>query len=97
VSLGLIATIAVLTYGSRALSLVLMPHPPPRARTVLDRIPAPLFASLAVTSLIEEGELAGLETLCAAIGALVVTPTRSLLWVLVGGVGGYALGAFIFG
>ena len=93
----LIATIALLTYGSRALALVFMPHPPERVRVVLDRIPAPLFAALAVTSLIEDRDLAGAETLCATLGALVVTPTRSLLWVLVGGFGGYALGALIFG
>jgi branched-subunit amino acid transport protein len=96
-SLALIAALAVLTYGSRALALVFMPHPPERARVVLDRIPAPLFAALAVTSLIENGELVALETLCAAAGALIVTPTRSLLWVLVGGLAGYALGALLFG
>jgi branched-subunit amino acid transport protein len=96
-SLALIGALAVLTYGSRALALVFMPHPPERARIVLDRIPAPLFAALAVTSLIEDGKLAGAETLCAVAGALIVTPTRSLLWVLVGGVAGYALGALLFG
>jgi branched-subunit amino acid transport protein len=96
-SFALIAALAVLTYGSRALALVFMPHPPVRARVILDRIPAPLFAALAVTSLIEDGELVDLETLCAAAGAFIVTPTRSLLWVLVGGVAGYALGALLFG
>jgi len=96
-SLTLIAAIALLTYGSRALALVLMPDPPPRARAVLDRIPAPLFASLAAISLVEDGELAAPETFCAALGALLVTPTRSLLYVLAGGLGGYAVGAFVFG
>jgi uncharacterized membrane protein len=96
VSFGVIATIAFLTYSSRALALVLMPDPPPRAKAVLDRIPAPLFASLAAISLVEDGQPAGPETLCAALGALVATPTRSLLWVLVGGLAGYALGSFMF-
>jgi membrane protein YqaA with SNARE-associated domain len=66
-------------------------------RIVLDRLPAPLFASLAVTSLIQDGEPASPETLCAAAGALAVTPTRSLLWVLVGGLAGYAVGVALFG
>jgi branched-subunit amino acid transport protein len=96
-SLALIVTIALLTYGSRALALVFMPPPPERARMILDRIPAPLFAALAVTSIVEDGELAGAETLCAAIGALIATPTRSLLWVLVGGLAGYAVGTLLFG
>jgi branched-subunit amino acid transport protein len=97
VSLALIVTIALLTYGSRALALVFMPYPPHRARIILDRIPAPLFAALAVTSIVEDGELAGAATLCAAVGALVATPSRSLLWVLVGGIAGYAVGVLVFG
>ena len=96
-SLALIATIALLTYGSRALALVFMPHPPDRARVILDRIPAPLFAALAVTSIVEDGDLASAETICAAIGALLATPSRSLLWVLVGGLAGYAVGTLVFG
>jgi branched-subunit amino acid transport protein len=97
VSLALIATIALLTYGSRALALVFMPHPPERARIILDRIPAPLFAALAVTSIVEDGKLAGAETICAAVGALVAAPARSLLWALVGGIAGYAVGVLVFG
>ena len=92
-SLALIATIAVLTYASRAFALVLMPNPPERVRIVLDRIPAPLFASLAMTSLIEDGGVGGPNTVCAALFALGATWTRSLLWVLVAGLLGYALGA----
>jgi branched-subunit amino acid transport protein len=97
VSFALIAAIAVLTYGSRALGLVFMPDPPARLRVMLDRIPAPLFAALAVTSLIEDGRLADPETLSAAVLALVAAPTRSLLWVLFAGLAGYAVGTLIFG
>jgi branched-subunit amino acid transport protein len=96
-SLVLIVTIALLTYGSRAFALALMPDPSPRLRTVLDRIPAPLFASLAAISVIGDGELASPETLSAAFGALIATPTRSLLWVLVAGLAGYVVGALAFG
>jgi branched-subunit amino acid transport protein len=95
-SLYLIVMIALLTYGSRAFALAFMPDPSPRVKTVLDRIPAPLFASLAAISLIEDGELASPETLCAALGALVATPTRSLLWVLVAGLAGYVVGDLLF-
>jgi branched-subunit amino acid transport protein len=94
-SAGLIALLAVLTYASRALALVLMPHPPERIRVVLDRIPAPLFASLAALSLLEDGAIAGATTLAAAAGALLATPTRSLLWVLTGGLGGYVAGVIL--
>jgi branched-subunit amino acid transport protein len=96
VSLALIAGIALLTYGSRALALVFMPDPPPRMRTTLDRIPAPLFAALAVTSLIDDGQLVDASTLGAAVFALVAAPTRSLLWVLVAGLVGYGLGRAFF-
>jgi branched-subunit amino acid transport protein len=93
VSLGLIVIIAVMTYGSRALALVFMPDPPARVRAVLDRLPAPLFASLAAISLVKDGGPAAPETLCAGVGALVLAPTRSLLWVLLGGLVGFALAA----
>lgn len=95
-SIGLIAVIALLTYGSRVLALVLMPDPPARIQAVLDRIPAPLFAALAATSLIEEGAFVEASTLTAALFAVAASPTRSLLWVLVAGVAGYAVGALIF-
>jgi branched-subunit amino acid transport protein len=97
VSFVLIAAIMLLTYGSRALGLVFMPDPPERLRVILDRIPAPLFAALAVTSLIEEGRPADPETLSAAAFALAATPTRSLLWVLFAGLAGYGAGTLIFG
>lgn len=95
-SVGLIVLIALLTYASRAIALVAMPHPPARVRSVLDRVPAPLFASLAAISLVEDGTWTSPETLSAAVGALVATPTRSLLWVLSAGVVGYALGTVMF-
>jgi branched-subunit amino acid transport protein len=95
VSLALIAGIALLTYGSRALALVFMPNPPARVKTVLDRIPAPLFAALAVTSLIDGGDLADPATISAAVFGLSAAPTRSLLWVLIAGLVGYGLGTAI--
>ena len=90
-SVWLIVGIAVLTYGSRALALVAMPDPPAWLRTILDRIPAPLFAALAAMSLFDDGSLVDARTLVATVGALLLAPTRSLLFVLIGGLAGYAL------
>ena len=94
-SLWLIVAIALLTYASRALALVFMPDPSPRFKRILDRIPAPLFAALAAMSLFEDGRLAQGETLGAVVGALVLTPTRSILWVLVGGLAGFGVATLI--
>ncbi len=94
-SFWLIGALALLTYGSRAVALIVMPNPSARVRAVLDRVPAPLFAALAAISLSEGGEPAPADTVFAAIGALLATPTRSLLWVLVGGMTGYAVAALV--
>ena len=95
-SLWLIGGLALLTYGSRALALVAMPDPPARLRAILDRVPAPLFASLAAISLFDDGDIAGPRTLVAALGAVLLAPTRSLLFVLLGGMAGYAIAVLLF-
>jgi branched-subunit amino acid transport protein len=94
VTLPLILIVAVITYGSRALSLVVLPEPSPRIRRILDRVPAPLFAGLAAASLVQPGGVE-LEVYGAALGALAAAPARSLLWALVGGGVGYAIFALI--
>ncbi|HYE91513.1 MAG TPA: AzlD domain-containing protein [Terriglobales bacterium] len=92
-----IVAIAAITYGSRAIALVLLPRPSARVDAVLARIPAPIFASLAAAMLLTgEGDVVAGPTLWAALGALVATPARSLLLCLVGGTAGYALGT-LFG
>ena len=90
-STGLILAVAAITYGSRALSLALLPEPPERVRVVLDRVPAPLFAGLAIASLFDNGEPLEIEAWGAALGALAAAPAHSLLWALVGGGVGYAI------
>ena len=94
-SLWLVLVIALLTYASRAAALVAMPEPSARVRAILDRIPAPLFAALAATALFEDGAVAEPQTLVAALGAVLLAPTRSLLWVLVGGIAAYAVAAAV--
>ena len=84
--------LAALTYASRALALVLLPEPSPRARAFLERMPAPLFAGLAALSIIDaEGGLASAHVLGAVVGALVAAPFRSLLVVLLAGIAGYGV------
>ncbi len=95
-SVGLIVVISLLTYASRAGSLVFMPEPSPRVRAILDRIPAPLFAALAATALVEGGAPAEATTLLAAACGLAATPTRSILWVLLAGLAGYGAGTVVF-
>jgi branched-subunit amino acid transport protein len=96
VSVWLIVVIAVMTYGSRALALVAMPDLPERSRAILDRVPAPLFAALAAMSLFGDGNLVEARTLVATAGAVLVSPTRSLLLVLIGGLAGYVVGTIFW-
>lgn len=88
-------TIALITYASRAAAVVLLPRPSARFEIVLSRIPVAIFASLATATLLGEGEARPAPSvLGAAIGALLASPARSLLPVLIGGAIGYAAGLF---
>lgn len=96
-SVWLVVTIALITYASRAMSLVFLPRPSGRFEAVLGRMPAPIFASLATLALItEESALAAPSLLAAAAGALAVSPKRSFPMCLVGGIAGYVAGALVF-
>jgi hypothetical protein len=91
-----LAAIALITYASRAAALVFLPRPGARVEAVLGRMPAPIFASLATLTLIgDDRSLAGGPILCAAAGALIAAPRRSLAVCLIGGVAGYAVGALL--
>jgi branched-subunit amino acid transport protein len=94
VSAKTIALLAALTYGSRALPMIVLPPPSSRLRAALDRIPAPLFAGLAAISLIDsDGAVVSGPILLAAAGAVVGAASRSLIVVLLGGLAGYLVGA----
>jgi hypothetical protein len=89
----LLVAIALLTYGSRAASLALLPRPSGRLEVILGRMPAPIFASLATLTLItEDGAPTRGPILVAALGALLLSPKRSLALCLIGGIAGFALG-----
>ncbi len=96
-NLLLILGLGALTYGSRAAALVLMPEPPKRLRTFLERLPAPLFAGLAALALLgPEGGPTTSGPMLAAVGvALLTVPFRSLLVTLAAGLIGYAVGGFL--
>jgi hypothetical protein len=95
-SLLTLVAIALMTYGSRALALVVLPRPRARVEAVLARIPAPIFASLAMATLLtEDRTIATGPVLWAAAGALVASPGRSLLPCLIGGAVGYAVGTLL--
>jgi hypothetical protein len=97
VSPVVVAAIALVTYASRAAALVLLPRPGGRFEAVLGRMPAPIFASLAALTLVtDHRSLAGGPVLCAALGALIMSPKRSLPLCLIGGVAGYAVGELLF-
>lgn len=88
--------IALITYASRAAAVVLLPRPGARFETILSRIPAAIFASLATATLLGGGgALADVPTLAAAAGALLASPARSLLLCLIGGAAGYAAGILL--
>lgn len=92
----LIVALALITYGSRSLALIVLPRPSARIEAVLARMPPPIFAGLATLTLIGEGgRIAPLPVLAAALGALVMTPRRSLALCLVGGLAGYLLGELV--
>jgi len=91
-----LALIVAITYGSRAIALAFLPRPGARLETILARMPAPIFAGLATATLLTgDRSLVGGPILCAALGALVVSPARSLLFCLIGGAAGYAVGMLL--
>jgi Branched-chain amino acid transport protein (AzlD) len=89
----LLATVAIITYTSRAAALVFMPQPRGRFAAILARMPGPIFASLATLTLVTDDQtLTDGRILCAALGALIASPKRSLAFCLIGGLAGYLLG-----
>lgn len=91
-SVGLLAALVALTYGSRLLALAVLPPLPAWLSGIVDRMPPALFAGLAAQALVDpSGAPAGLPVLGAAAGALAVAPLRSLPICLVGGLAAYAL------
>jgi hypothetical protein len=89
---ALILAAAGLTYLSRAAAVALLPPAKGRLLEYIDRLPAPLFAGLAVFALVgTEVEWPDAPTAAAALGALAATPKRSLGLTLAVGLAAYAV------
>ena len=89
--------LAAVTYGSRLSAMVLLPRPSGAVETVLSRVPAAIFASLATLSLITpERQVVALPVLIATAAAVVVAPRRSFALCLAAGILGYGA-ARLFG
>jgi branched-subunit amino acid transport protein len=86
----LLVLAAALTYGARASALLLPELTSERAQQVVARIPAPLFAGLALATLLGAGDgTPPIPMLVAAGAATLVAPRRSLGATLAAGVVGY--------
>jgi len=97
-SLLIVVALAAITYGSRLSAMVLLPRPSGSVESVLARVPAAIFASLATLSLITpERQLVETPILVATAAAVLVAPRRSFALCLAAGIAGYAVAVFISG
>jgi branched-subunit amino acid transport protein len=95
--LGLLVTVAAITYLSRAAAVVLLPSARGYLLRLVSRIPGPLFTSLAVFAFVgDEVVLPDVSTIAAAVAALLVTPKRSLGLTLAAGITGYVVVELFF-
>ena len=89
-------SLGAMTYLSRAIGLVLMPQTENRLSAIFDRLPAALFAGLAVASMItSSGSLRSIPSLIAALAALATSPSRSLPLIFVAGIAGYLISSLV--
>ncbi|MCC5948536.1 MAG: AzlD domain-containing protein [Nitriliruptoraceae bacterium] len=94
--LALVGLVAAVTLLSRVAPMVLLPVPDGYLATVVARLPAPLFAALAVLSLLPAGgHRPSLPAMVAVLAALVVAPRRSLLITVLAGLTGYLAAAAV--
>lgn len=90
--LALIVVVAAVTYLSRAAAVVLLPPARGNVLAFVGRLPAPLFAGLAVFALVgEDVSMPASSTLAAVAAALLVSPRRSLGLTLAAGIAGFVL------
>ncbi len=93
----LILMVAAITYLSRAAAVVFLPAAKGDVLAFVTRIPAPLFAALAVFALVGDGKsLPEPSMLVAAAADLLVSPKRSLGLTLAAGIVGYSIVEWIF-
>jgi hypothetical protein len=88
----IVALVAMITVGSRVLATTLLPAPTGAVADIVRKLPAPLFAALAAIGLVEASGPSA-PSLLAVGAALGAAATRSMLLIVVAGLGGYLLGA----
>ncbi len=88
----LLLAVTVVTIGSRVLPMALLPTPHGRAADILDALPAPLFAALAVHALVGDGSGPTAPALLATGAAVLGSTRRSLALTLACGIAGFAVG-----
>jgi hypothetical protein len=89
---ALVAAVAAITVGSRAVSVALLPPPRGPLAGIVDRLPTPLFAVLAAATLLGSDHAAGAGVWLAAGAALVTVRRRSLLVTVAAGLAGALVG-----
>lgn len=89
---ALLVLTAALTYLSRAAAVALLPVARGPLLEFVGRLPAPLFAGLAMFALVgQDVAMPDPAPLAAVIGALVATPRRSLGVTLAAGLAAYLI------
>ncbi len=89
----LVTAVAVVTVGSRIAATALLPTPRGALAALVDRLPPPLFATLAAVSLMGSDRGAADPAMLLAVGcALVSSRWRSLLVTVVAGLSGFLIG-----
>jgi len=88
----LLVLTAVLTYLSRAAAVALLPAARGPLLEFVGRLPAPLFAGLAMFALVgQDVAIPDPAPLAAVVGALAATPRRSLGVTLAAGLAAYLI------
>ena len=84
----LVGMVAAVTVASRVVALAVVPPPRGRVATVVERLPAPLFAVLAAVTVLGGDRSVDPAVLGGAVAALATVRRRSLLVTVVAGLAG---------
>jgi hypothetical protein len=88
----LVGVVAAVTVASRVVAIAVVPTPRGRVATVVERLPAPLFAVLAAVTVLGGDRSVDPAVLGGAVAALATVRRRSLLVTVVAGPAGAVAG-----
>jgi hypothetical protein len=90
---GLVVAVSAITVGSRAVSVAVLPPPRGTLASIVERLPAPLFAVLAAATLLGSDQGSSPAPVWLAAGAALLTVRRrSLLLTVAAGLAGALVG-----